>query len=88
MDLNKALGKRLALLRREQGKRQIDVCAKLGVQRPLISKIETGHRFLSAFEIPEYARALGVTPYELLDHIVGLVQEYDGKLPEEHESQS
>ena len=87
LDLNKALGRRLASLRKEQGKRQIDVSAELGVQRPLVSKIENGHRFLSAFEIPDYARALGIAPEELLYSIVDVVQEYDGKLPEERESQ-
>lgn len=85
LDLDKALGRRLASLRKQTGKRQVEVGKELQVKRPLVSKIENGHRSLGAVEIVDYAQALGMEPEELFGQILDVVLEYDGKTPEERE---
>ena len=78
LDLNKLLGHRLALLRREAGIKQEDVADAMSYNRSLVSKIENGHRALSAIEIPDYAAAINVAPGRIVAEIHNIVVEYDG----------
>ena len=68
-DLDKMLGEHLALLRKQSGIPQEDVAKELGFQRPLVSKIENGHRSLAACEIPDYARAIGSSTEDIIAFI-------------------
>ena len=75
--LNKLLGQRLASLRIAAGVKQEDVAAAMGFGRPLVSKIEGGHRALDAMELPDYAAAIHVEPEVLFSEIKHIVSEYD-----------
>ena len=82
VDLNKALGKRLALLRKKQGKKQTDISSALKTRPCSVSKIEHGRRALDASELVDYARALDMHPMELCAHGVNVLIEYDGRAKE------
>ncbi len=79
LDLDKAVGHHLASLRKNNGMQQLNISEALEVQRPLVSKIENGHRSLGATEIVDYAKALGINPSDLFADIVDIVVEYDGR---------
>ncbi len=63
---NPDLGARLAKLRKASGLSQLQLAEKLGVTQPLISRYEKGDRRMYDDLIIETARALGVTPNDLL----------------------
>ena len=69
-EMNRLLGRWLASARAGNGIRQEEVAEAMGFMRPLVSKIEGGRRALDAAEVPAYARAIGVTPQELLAAIL------------------
>ena len=77
LDLNYQLGIHLAQLRDTAGLNQEDIAAQLGFTRSVISKLEHGQRTLSAMEIPDYARALKVSPSIIFGVIERIVTEYD-----------
>lgn len=63
---NPDLGARLAKLRKASGLSQLQLAEKLGVTQPLISRYEKGDRRMYDDLIIETAKALGVTPNDLL----------------------
>ncbi|MBQ9021371.1 MAG: helix-turn-helix transcriptional regulator [Eggerthellaceae bacterium] len=71
MDANasRITGEVLRELREVAGLTQSQVGELLGVYQSRISNIENGERTLHAHEIPEYAKALGVSSYDLLSAI-------------------
>ncbi|MDO4798189.1 MAG: helix-turn-helix transcriptional regulator [Coriobacteriales bacterium] len=79
LDLNKLLGRRLAQIRHESGVKQEEVADAMDIKRPLVSKIENGHRALDAMEIPDYAAAIHVEPDVIFSEIDKIVIEYDSR---------
>ncbi|MBQ9006399.1 MAG: helix-turn-helix transcriptional regulator [Atopobiaceae bacterium] len=77
IDLDAQLGSHLARLRERAGLKQEDVALQLGFTRTVISKLEHGQRKLYAMEIPDYARALQVSPSVLFSTIERISTEYD-----------
>lgn len=63
---NPELGARLASLRKASGLSQLQLAEKLGVTQPLISRYEKGDRRMYDELIIETAKALGVTPNDIL----------------------
>lgn len=63
---NPELGSRLAKLRKASGLSQLQLAEKLGVTQPLISRYEKGDRRMYDDLIIETAKALGVTPNDIL----------------------
>lgn len=78
VELNRLLGRHLATLRSDRKLSQVDVAQRMDVQRPLISKIENGHRALNAMELVDYAHALDMEPLQLYNDICSITVEYDG----------
>ena len=66
---NKRIGRLLAELRTQSGKRQSDVSAALKKPQSYISKIETGERSLQLNELAPYAAALGRSVAEVLEYL-------------------
>ena len=60
-------GKRLQILREEQGISQSDLAERSGQHRQSISKIERGERMPTWATVVALAKALGVTPNDFLD---------------------
>ena len=83
LDLDKAVGRHLASLRKKNGIQQLSISEALEVKRPLVSEIENGHRSLAATELVDYAKALGINPNDLFADIVSIVVEYDGRHPDD-----
>ncbi len=63
---NPELGARVAQLRKAAGLSQLQLAEKLGVTQPLISRYEKGDRRMYDDLIVEMAKALKVTPNDLL----------------------
>ena len=63
---NPELGARLARLRKAAGLSQLQLAEKLGVSQPLISRYEKGDRRMYDDLLIETAKALGVTPNDVL----------------------
>lgn len=59
------LGKRIKELRKEKGLTQIDLAAKIGIDRSYLGFIERGERNVSFDVMAEIAKALGVGMNEL-----------------------
>ncbi|KKU94219.1 MAG: Sse9I control protein [Candidatus Jorgensenbacteria bacterium GW2011_GWA1_48_13] len=59
-------GKKLREIRLKKGKSQGDVAKVLGVHRSYISGLERGARNPSLLTVQKVAKALGVSPKELL----------------------
>lgn len=74
-EMNRLLGRRLAAMRKASGIRQEEVADAMGFMRPLVSKIEGGTRALDAVEIPDYARAIGVTTQDVVEVILDVYEE-------------
>lgn len=72
-ELDRALGRAVALLREQQGKNQSQVARSLGCQQPLVSKLEHGERSLKVTELTPLAEALDISCEELLSVIVYLL---------------
>ena len=60
IDANKMCGRCLAQLRDKVGLTQVELAARLGVPQSYVSKLETGERSLRAYELFDYAKALGI----------------------------
>jgi len=65
-DFFNALGKRIAVLRKQQGYTQLQLADLLKLKQYVIASYETGRRRPSAALIPELAGALGVSIEELI----------------------
>lgn len=76
-EMNRLLGRRLAAMRKASGIRQEEVADAMGFMRPLVSKIEGGTRALDAVEIPDYARAIGVTTQDVIETILDVYEELE-----------
>ena len=68
---NNIIGKKVRELRLQKGLTQDQLAAKLEINeikmdRIVISRIESGNRFVSDYELLEIAKALDVTPNHLL----------------------
>jgi hypothetical protein len=61
------LGRKIADVRREAGLTQAQLADAVGLERTGLSKIESGHRDVSALELARLARALGRSPGWFLD---------------------
>lgn len=59
-------GKRVRELRKEHGLSQVELAAKVGIDRSYMGFLERGERNPSLEVIASIAEALGVTPDELL----------------------
>lgn len=62
----RAIGERLASLRKAKGLTQVDVAGALGLAQGLVSKYETGDLLLHGELIVEFARVLGVSADDIL----------------------
>lgn len=62
----KSIGRKIALLRAEQGISQEDLAGASEVNRGYISRIENGHVSFSIPVLLKIADALKIEPYELL----------------------
>lgn len=62
----RAIGERLAGLRKAKGLTQVDVAGALGLAQGLVSKYETGDLLLHGELIVEFARVLGVSADDIL----------------------
>ena len=60
---------RLVARRKELALTQQQVAEKLGLHRQFVSRVELGERRLDVVEFADYAKALDLTPSELLDSI-------------------
>ena len=60
VDANKICGRCLAQLREKAGLTQVELAKRLNVPQSFVSKVETGERSLRAYELFDYAYALGV----------------------------
>ena len=65
-DFFNALGKRIALLRKQQGYTQVQLAEMLNIKQYVVASYETGRRRPSTALIPELATALGVAIEELI----------------------
>ena len=65
-DIKKKLGKRIKDLRVEQGFSQEELASKSLLHRTYISDIERGERNVSIENVERIAKALDITPSELL----------------------
>lgn len=64
---NEQLGEEIARLRTANGLSQPELGEAIGLDQPAISRIENGQRGISARELLALARALEVTPEQLLE---------------------
>lgn len=62
----KAFGVRLKTLRKAKGLSQLDLEIESGINRTEISRIENAQRNIEFYTIVRLAKALGVTPKDLL----------------------
>lgn len=66
MITRKELGKRIKKYRDDLGLSQDDVALKIGIPRPAISQIESGHREISSFELAKIANIFQISADDLL----------------------
>ena len=72
MDIRDQLGKNIRALRLSQGRSQEQFAFDAGIHRTYVSGVERGARNPSLTVIERFAKALEVTPGELLDfHLNG-----------------
>lgn len=62
-----AIGERLRWLRLQQKLEQREVAARLGISASSLSRYETGMSEIGSTQIEAFARALDVTPRQLID---------------------
>lgn len=60
--------------REKSGKSQRDVSAELKMPVNFAHLVESGERMLSAVEVPDYAKAIGLTAASLYERIAALEQ--------------
>jgi len=68
-DVCKALGKRIRLLRKERGWRQIDLAEETGIHENYVSDLEQGRKEICLRTLLAIARAFDMTIAELLKTI-------------------
>lgn len=71
------LGRRIRRERETRGLVQRQMAERLGLHVTAVSRVETGHRSLSADDLVAWASALGVRPSRLaasLDHLVTIAR--------------
>lgn len=66
IDANKICGRCLAQLREKAGLTQVELAKRLTVPQSFVSKVETGERSLRAYELFDYAYALGVDVHSVV----------------------
>ncbi len=66
IEYQQVFGKRVRELRKERGLSQVELAAKVGIDRSYMGFLERGERNPSLEVIAKIAEALGVTPDELL----------------------
>lgn len=66
IEYQQVFGKRVRELRKERGLRQVELAAKVGIDRSYMGFLERGERNPSLEVIAKIAEALSVTPDELL----------------------
>lgn len=64
--LIKALGSRIAALRKEQGVTQVQLAEQLGIAQQTLAHYEVGRLRMPVSLLPEFARRFGVSVDELL----------------------
>lgn len=64
--ISKKLGENLRKIREAKGISQADICRITGMDRGYISRVENGTRNPTISNLEKIAKALGVTPDELL----------------------
>lgn len=70
--VRKLIGEKFAKLRKDAGFRyQGDLAERIGVDRSMISQIETGRRGIPEDRLADFARELGVAPIELTAKSLG-----------------
>ncbi len=67
MSLKKKLGARIQEIRKSKGLTQDNLAEKIDMDKPNLSNIETGKRFLSADTLEKIVNALEVKPKDLFD---------------------
>ena len=64
--ISKKLGKNINRIRDQKGMTQGDICRATGMDRGYISRVESGFKNPTISNLEKIAKALGVTPDELL----------------------
>lgn len=77
LELDREVGRAVAQLREQRGKKQTQVAQSLGWQQPLVSKLENGERSLKVAELKNLAKALDVPCEELSSLIAYLLNSGD-----------
>ena len=67
--LNQKCAQLLRAARKKQGLAQWEVAERLGVQQPLVAKIERGTRRLEVAEFVDVAQAIGVDPSRIIEKL-------------------
>ena len=68
MEIQSQLGQNIRAIRLSQGRSQEQFAFDAGIHRTYVSGVERGARNPSLTVIERFAKALGVTPGELLDY--------------------
>lgn len=58
------VGRNIAMLRRQQGYSQLDVCAKIGMEKSNLSSIENGRQNFTTLTLKRIADAIGIDVLE------------------------
>ena len=66
-EINKAVGKRIRLLREKKNLTQENLAFEAGVHRAYIGQIERGEKNLGLVNLQKIAKALKISPSKLLD---------------------
>ena len=65
-EISKQLGLNIRKIREEKGMSQSDICRATGMDAGYVSRVENGVKNPTLSNLEKIARALGVTPSELL----------------------
>ncbi|MBS9766866.1 MAG: helix-turn-helix transcriptional regulator [Flavobacteriaceae bacterium] len=66
-DYLKKVGRRIALLRKQKGLSQLDVCAIINMDKPNLSSIENGRQNFTTLTLKKIADALEVDVFEFFN---------------------
>ncbi len=58
------VGRNIARIRRKQGYSQLDVCAKIGMEKSNLSSIENGRQNFTSLTLLRIAKAIGVDVHQ------------------------
>ncbi|MAM29591.1 MAG: DNA-binding protein [Flavobacteriaceae bacterium] len=61
------VGRNIARLRRKQGYSQLDVCAKIQMEKSNLSSIENGRQNFTSLTLFKIANAIGVKVFDFYD---------------------